>query len=244
MELLLSVSVLFSIQCMGQFYARRLYCVLVLSFMLAFNKSFAWRSLLRSQARLHSRVYLSQARIPADESSLDACLLSSHADMVISHVMSRHSDASLIEKIKGVQMMREERNACQKQRDQARGVRKKLSREIGQMMQAGRAAEAAELKRQVEAAALAAARAEQRQAHLDGEIGEVLALVPNLLDDRVPEGEDERSNAVLGEWESPLLPRRVGKGFLWHDEVARSLRGLDAEAAARLSGSRFSVLVG
>jgi len=32
--------------------------------------------------------------------------------------------------------------------------------------------------------------------------------------------------------------------YLWHDEIARQLGGLDSEAATSLSGTRFSVLVG
>ncbi len=36
----------------------------------------------------------------------------------------------------------------------------------------------------------------------------------------------------------------VGEGFLWHDDIARKLGGIDHDAAVRLSGSRFSVLIG
>lgn len=38
--------------------------------------------------------------------------------------------------------------------------------------------------------------------------------------------------------------RKVGEGHLWHDDIAKSLCGFENEAASRLSGSRFSVLVG
>jgi len=36
----------------------------------------------------------------------------------------------------------------------------------------------------------------------------------------------------------------MGDGFLWHDELAQNLKGLNVDAASRISGARFSVLTG
>lgn len=38
--------------------------------------------------------------------------------------------------------------------------------------------------------------------------------------------------------------RKIGEGYLWHDEIASKLGGLDVDAAVRISGARFSVLKG
>lgn len=38
--------------------------------------------------------------------------------------------------------------------------------------------------------------------------------------------------------------RKVGDGYLWHDDLAKGVNGLDLDAAARMSGARFSLLVG
>lgn len=38
--------------------------------------------------------------------------------------------------------------------------------------------------------------------------------------------------------------RKMGDGYLWHDEIANKLGGLDVDAAVRISGARFSVLKG
>jgi seryl-tRNA synthetase len=59
---------------------------------------------------------------------------------------------------------------------------------------------------------------------------------------RVPEGNNDSDNVVVHSWEN--RPRKIGDGFLWHDEIARRLGGYDIEAAARMSGARFSVLIG
>jgi len=77
---------------------------------------------------------------------------------------------------------------------------------------------------------------------LDSEINSILAVVPNLLDDRVPDGNDESDNVVVSIWGEDQ--RKIGEEFLWHDEIAKNLNGVDIDAANRISGSRFSVLVG
>ena len=41
-----------------------------------------------------------------------------------------------------------------------------------------------------------------------------------------------------------LENRKIGSNFFWHDEIAKGLGGLDMEAASKVSGARFSVLVG
>lgn len=55
--------------------------------------------------------------------------------------------------------------------------------------------------------------------------------VPNLLDDRVPDGSDEGANHVVVEWGAEK--RKVGEGFLWHDDIAAKLGGYDPAAAVR-----------
>ena len=58
----------------------------------------------------------------------------------------------------------------------------------------------------------------------------------------VPQGTVEEDNVVVSEW--GLNSRKVGNNFLWHDDIALSLGGIDSPAAVRMSGTRFSVLSG
>ncbi len=66
-------------------------------------------------------------------------------------------------------------------------------------------------------------------------------LVPNLLDDDVPFGEDESANVEIRRWgelkEFSFKP-------LEHYEIAQKLDILDFERAAKLSGSRFVIYKG
>ena len=57
---------------------------------------------------------------------------------------------------------------------------------------------------------------------------------------RVPEGASDADNALIREWGTEK--RKLGEGYLWHDEIANRMNGLDVDAATRISGARFSVL--
>jgi seryl-tRNA synthetase len=58
---------------------------------------------------------------------------------------------------------------------------------------------------------------------------------------RVPDGKDSSDNQVISVWGDEH--RKQGDHYKWHDELAKGLGGLDLEAAAKMSGTRFSVLV-
>lgn len=70
---------------------------------------------------------------------------------------------------------------------------------------------------------------------------ELLAQSANILDDSVPEGADETHNVVV---RAGGTPREFGFTPLPHWELGERLGILDFERAAKLSGSRFSVLKG
>ncbi len=75
----------------------------------------------------------------------------------------------------------------------------------------------------------------------DSPLRELLEGTPNLLDDSVPDGSDEHANRILRTWG---VPREFDFAPRPHWEVGEALGILDFERAAKLSGSRFAVLVG
>lgn len=64
---------------------------------------------------------------------------------------------------------------------------------------------------------------------LEQEMNLLVNQVPNLLDDRVPDGEDETVNQVVAEWGAEK--RKIGGGFMWHDDIATKLGGYDPATA-------------
>ena len=76
---------------------------------------------------------------------------------------------------------------------------------------------------------------------LDARIEAMLADVPNLLDDSVPDGAGEDDNVLVRDSGAPPSPDFEPKP---HWEIGEALGILDFERATKLSGSRFSVLRG
>lgn len=120
---------------------------------------------------------------------------------------------------------------------QARNRRKQVSEEIGAARKRGGdagelAAEAGRLKDLVR-------DGEEKERSLAAEIEALLAPLPNLPADDVPDGRDETANVEV---------RRIGAPPRFdfdardHVDLGEALGMMDFEAAARLSGARFVVL--
>ncbi len=76
---------------------------------------------------------------------------------------------------------------------------------------------------------------------LDGLLRDTLAKIPNLLDGAVPEGKDEAENKLEKQFGAPrnftFTPKQ-------HFELGEALGLMDFAGAAKLAGSRFTVLKG
>jgi seryl-tRNA synthetase len=122
---------------------------------------------------------------------------------------------------------------------EAQARRNRLSREIGAARSRGEPMEA--LLRQSTEDKETEALASAETARLRAEIDKILAELPNLPADDVPDGVDETANRVLryhGE------PPRLDFAPLSHEEIGERLGMMDFARAGKLSGSRFVVLRG
>jgi seryl-tRNA synthetase len=88
-------------------------------------------------------------------------------------------------------------------------------------------------------AEVAAMQAEARD--LDARLAEMLMGIPNLPHDDIPDGTDESDNVEFRRWGTPATFDFTPKE---HYEIPAVTRGMDFEAAAKLSGARFVVLSG
>jgi seryl-tRNA synthetase len=118
--------------------------------------------------------------------------------------------------------------------------RNAASKEIGNAMRAGDTAKAEALKAEVADIKTFVQDGEARERNLDTALRDVLAVLPNIPLDDVPLGTHENDNVEV---------RRVGKRNEWnwakeHFEIGEALGQMDFERAAKLSGSRFTVLSG
>jgi seryl-tRNA synthetase len=122
---------------------------------------------------------------------------------------------------------------------EARANKNRLSREIGVFKAQGIDAES--LIKLIPVRAAEEELAVRETARLRAEIDEILAGLPNLPAEEVPDGPDETANRVLrhcGE------PPRFDFAPLSHEVVGERLGMMDFARAGKLSGSRFVVLRG
>ncbi|MCM2503593.1 serine--tRNA ligase [Aureimonas altamirensis] len=121
------------------------------------------------------------------------------------------------------------------------GRRNEVSKEIGKAKGAGDAARAEALMQEVADIKGAVQEGEETERRLDANLQDVLSQVPNIPLDDVPVGADEAENIEV---------RRVGDKPVFdftpleHYDLGEALGLMDFEAAARMSGARFTVLRG
>ena len=120
---------------------------------------------------------------------------------------------------------------------EAQARRNRISREIGAAKQRGE--EIAPLLRQVAEDRDVEAAAAAEAARLRAQIDEILAGLPNLPADEVPDGPDETANLLVRREGDPP---RFNFEALSHEAVGERLGLMDFKRAGRLSGSRFVVL--
>src|ERR1019366_3491333 len=121
----------------------------------------------------------------------------------------------------------------------ARAARNVLSQKIGAKRKAGEDSAAEEQHSKEIATQILSLEAELKA--LDERFVPIEETLPNIPDDDVPDGEDETHNLVLKIWGEPT---RFDFPPLAHWDLGPALGILDFERAAKITGSRFTVLKG
>ena len=119
--------------------------------------------------------------------------------------------------------------------------RNAASKEIGAAMAARNAELAEKLKAEVSAIKDQLPAAEEEERQVTAELNDALSRIPNIPLDDVPVGSDETGNVVKHAWGTK--PGWNHKA-LEHYEIGEALGWMDFEAAAKIAGSRFTVLKG
>ena len=130
------------------------------------------------------------------------------------------------------------RRAAQTQAQEMLARRNEVSKQVGLAKREGRDAqplldEMATLKDRLP-------QVEEEEKALGAELDRLLATIPNLPADDVPEGPDETANLEIRRWGEPKAIENAKQHF----ELGEALGLMDFEAAARMSGARFTVLKG
>jgi seryl-tRNA synthetase len=132
-----------------------------------------------------------------------------------------------------------ERKTLQTRTQDLQAQRNSLSKQIGMLK--GQGKDASEVMAQVGALGDELKASEARLDDLLAEFNAILATLPNVPDASVPVGADETANAEVKRWG---VPRAFAFPVRDHTDVGEALGQLDFATAAKISGSRFSLLKG
>ena len=133
-----------------------------------------------------------------------------------------------------------DRRAVATRVQEALARRNEASKAIGAAMGKGDAAAAEALKAEVAELKQTLPAMEDEERAVGGKLDALLAAIPNLPADEVPEGADETANIEVARWGEPRTFAFEPKE---HADIGPPL-GLDFETGAAMSGARFTFLRG
>ena len=166
---------------------------------------------------------------------IDPKLLREQPDLVARNLARR--DASF--DVAAYSELEARRKHWQVRVERLREQRNKISKQIGVAAREGGDVEA--LKAQVGEATQGLADAGGELKAVQASLRKIELDLPNLLDETVPDGEDESANRELKRWGDP---RPASDDTQDHVALGEALGQMDFGAAARLAGARYTVLTG
>lgn len=137
------------------------------------------------------------------------------------------------------QQIEQERKALQVKTEELQAQRNAGAKQVGELKRKGE--DASTILAQMQAVSGEIKQAEEDLKVLQDRILTALLQIPNLPDDSVPEGKDESDNLEIKKWGKL---RSFDFEIKDHTDLGEALGLLDFEMAAKLTGSRFSVLKG
>ncbi len=170
---------------------------------------------------------------------IDKAVLAEHPDRVKANLTRRHAGPEAFSAVDRAVALAARRKELVTEQNGIRARRNAVSKDIGNLMKSGRADEATALRTEVTVGNVRLDAIETELVAVESELEGLALGLPNLLHDGVPDGAVESENTVLHVWGAPM--RGVCDS---HVEIATRLGILDLDRAAKLSGARFSVLLG
>ena len=171
---------------------------------------------------------------------IDIKLIRENKDLVKENIKKKFQDEKLILVDEIFDLDNEYRN-IKLNMDEKRALKNKLSSEIGSLMRDKKIEEANKIKEQVSSMNDEIDELTKREDELSKIIREKMMVIPNIIADDVPIGEDDSKNVEL---------KRFGEAFVpeyeipYHADILERFNGLDKDASGRTSGNGFYYLMG
>ena len=171
---------------------------------------------------------------------IDIKFLRENPEAVKENIRKKFQDHKIALVDEVIELDAQSRKAQQEAND-LRADRNRLSKEIGNLMKAGKKAEAEEAKAKVNAAAEHLAELEALETELAAKVREIMLVIPNIIDESVPIGKDDSENVEIERFGEPVVPDFE---IPYHTEIMESFCGIDLDSARRVAGNGFYYLMG
>lgn len=171
---------------------------------------------------------------------IDIKLIRTNPELVKENIKKKFQDEKL-ELVDKVVALDEEYRKTKTECDSLRNVRKVRSKEIGGFMAKGMKEEAEKAKAEVTQLGDKLAEMEALETKLEGEIKEIMMVIPNIIDDSVPIGKDDSENVEIEKFGEPAVPDFE---VPYHVDIMEKVNGIDIDSARSTSGNGFYYLKG
>ena len=171
---------------------------------------------------------------------LDLKFVRENPEVVKQNIRNKFQDQKL-PLVDEVIALDEQARATQKEADDIRSSRNKISKQIGMLMGQGKKEEAEELKAQVAKNAERLTELEAKEAELNEKVTKIMMTIPNIIDPSVPIGKDDSENVEIEKFGDPFVPDFE---IPYHTDIMEKLHGIDLDSARKVAGNGFYYLMG
>ena len=171
---------------------------------------------------------------------IDIRLIRENPDIVKQNIRNKFQDHKL-PLVDEVIELDVQARAAQKEADDLRSGRNKISKQIGALMAQGKREEAMALKEQVAKDAARLAELEEQESTLQEKVKSIMMTIPNIIDPSVPIGKDDSENVEVERFGEPVVPDFE---IPYHTEIMERFHGIDLDAARNVAGNGFYYLQG
>ena len=171
---------------------------------------------------------------------IDIKLIRTNPELVKENIKKKFQDEKLelVDKVVELdKQYRETKVEC----DILRNQRKVKSKEIGGLMAKGQKDEAEKVKAEVSELGTKLEEMEALEVKLEGDIRQIMLVIPNIIDDSVPIGKDDSENVEVERFGEPAVPDFE---VPYHVDIMENVNGIDLDSARKTSGNGFYYLCG
>ncbi|EFZ36150.1 serine--tRNA ligase [Hoylesella oralis ATCC 33269] len=167
-------------------------------------------------------------------------LISEETERVIKGLEKKHFEDAR-KTIENVLIIDRHRRDAQQKLDKNKQQANLLAKDIGMLMKTGRKEQAEVVKAQVAELKTFDKKLQEEMDNAQKKMTDILLTIPNIPNDKVPEGKDANDNVVVKEGgEKPVLPENA----LCHWDLCKKYNLVDFDLGVKITGAGFPIYIG